>query len=159
MRLRSFSLLNARPRWPAQIVDTPWPTRAPSAHQISIVWQSSAFSRAIESKHDAPQIAHAPELALQTPNAEPEAVPSASDAERPMPDEDGTPLRIHYDSHNGYPFSAVGRVLIERNLIPREISMQRIREWMAAQSRGSTEAASHQPLVCVLPHNWVNERG
>ena len=47
--------------------------------------------------------------------------------------EDGTPLRIHYDSHNGYPFSAVGRVLIERNLIPREeISMQRIREWMAA---------------------------
>jgi hypothetical protein len=96
---------------------------------------------------------------LERPNAEPEAVPSASDAERPMPDEDGTPLRIHYDSHNGYPFSAVGRVLIERNLIPREISMQRIREWMAAQSRGSTEAASHQPLVCVLPHNWVNERG
>jgi membrane-bound lytic murein transglycosylase A len=47
--------------------------------------------------------------------------------------EDGTPLRIRYDSHNGYPFSAVGRVLIERNLISREeISMQRIREWMAA---------------------------
>jgi membrane-bound lytic murein transglycosylase A len=47
--------------------------------------------------------------------------------------EDGTPLRIRYDSHNGYPFSAVGRMLIERNLIPREeISMQRIREWMAA---------------------------
>ena len=63
--------------------------RAPSAHQISIVWQSSAFSRAIESKHDAPQIAHAPELALRTPNAEPEAVPSASDAERPMPDARG----------------------------------------------------------------------
>ena len=47
--------------------------------------------------------------------------------------EDGTPLRIRYNSHNGYPFSAVGRMLIERNLIPREeISMQRIREWMAA---------------------------
>jgi peptidoglycan lytic transglycosylase A len=47
--------------------------------------------------------------------------------------EDGTPLRVNYDSHNGYPFSAVGRMLIERNLIPREeISMQRIREWMAA---------------------------
>ncbi|MGZ5148257.1 MAG: MltA domain-containing protein, partial [Burkholderiales bacterium] len=30
-------------------------------------------------------------------------------------------------------FSAVGRMLIERNLIPREeVSMQRIREWMAA---------------------------
>ena len=47
--------------------------------------------------------------------------------------EDGTPLRINYDSHNGYPYSAVGRVLIERKLIPREeMSMQRIREWMAA---------------------------
>jgi len=47
--------------------------------------------------------------------------------------EDGTPLRINYDSHNGYSYSAVGRVLIERNLIPREeMSMQRIRDWMAA---------------------------
>jgi membrane-bound lytic murein transglycosylase A len=47
--------------------------------------------------------------------------------------EDGTPLRINYDSHNGYPYSSVGRVLIERNLIPREeMSMQRIRDWMAA---------------------------
>jgi peptidoglycan lytic transglycosylase A len=47
--------------------------------------------------------------------------------------EDGTPLRINYDSHNGYPYTSIGRVLIERNLIPsEEISMQRIREWMAA---------------------------
>ena len=47
--------------------------------------------------------------------------------------EDGTPLRVNYDSHNGYPYSAVGRVLIERKLMPREeMSMQRIREWMAA---------------------------
>jgi membrane-bound lytic murein transglycosylase A len=47
--------------------------------------------------------------------------------------EDGTPLRINYDSHNGYPYSWIGRVLIERKLIPREeMSMQRIRDWMAA---------------------------
>src|SRR5215831_2678873 len=47
--------------------------------------------------------------------------------------EDGTPLRINYDAHNGYPYTAVGRVLIERNLVPRdEMSMQRIRDWMAA---------------------------
>jgi membrane-bound lytic murein transglycosylase A len=47
--------------------------------------------------------------------------------------EDGTPLRITYDSHNGYSYTWIGRVLIERNLIPsEEISMQRIREWMAA---------------------------
>ena len=47
--------------------------------------------------------------------------------------EDGTPLRINYDSHNGYPFTSISRALIQRNLIPREeMSMQRIREWMAA---------------------------
>jgi membrane-bound lytic murein transglycosylase A len=47
--------------------------------------------------------------------------------------EDGTPLRISYDSHNGYPYSSIERVLIERNLISRkEMSPQRIRAWMAA---------------------------
>jgi membrane-bound lytic murein transglycosylase A len=47
--------------------------------------------------------------------------------------EDGTPLRINYDSHNGYPLTSISRALIQRNLIPRaEMSMQRIREWMAA---------------------------
>jgi membrane-bound lytic murein transglycosylase A len=47
--------------------------------------------------------------------------------------EDGMPLRINYDSHNGYPYTSIGRVLIERNLIPsEEISMQRIREWISA---------------------------
>ena len=46
--------------------------------------------------------------------------------------EDGTPLRINYDAHNGYSYTAVGRVLIDRNHIPREeMSMQRIREWMS----------------------------
>jgi peptidoglycan lytic transglycosylase A len=47
--------------------------------------------------------------------------------------EDGTLLRVSYDAYNGYPYTAVGRVLIERNLVPRdEMSMQRIREWMVA---------------------------
>jgi membrane-bound lytic murein transglycosylase A len=47
--------------------------------------------------------------------------------------EDGTPLRINYAAHNGFPYTAVGRALIERNLIRREeMSMQRIRDWMAA---------------------------
>jgi membrane-bound lytic murein transglycosylase A len=33
--------------------------------------------------------------------------------------EDGTLLRISYDAHNGYPFAPLGRVLIERRLVPR----------------------------------------
>src|SRR5262245_15328242 len=47
--------------------------------------------------------------------------------------EDGTPLRVNYDSHNGYSFTSIRRALIERNLIPRdEMSMQRVGEWVAA---------------------------
>jgi membrane-bound lytic murein transglycosylase A len=46
---------------------------------------------------------------------------------------DGTTLRINYDSYNGYPYTPVGRVLIDRGIIPREqMSMQKIREWMDA---------------------------
>ena len=47
--------------------------------------------------------------------------------------EDGTPLRVSYDSHNGYGYNSFERVLIERNLMARkEMSPQRIRAWMAA---------------------------
>jgi membrane-bound lytic murein transglycosylase A len=44
---------------------------------------------------------------------------------------DGTILRINYAAHNGYPYTAVGRPLIEMGAIPREeMSMDRIRKWM-----------------------------
>ena len=47
--------------------------------------------------------------------------------------EDGTPLRVAFDSHNGYAFSSIERVLIDRNIIARkDISTQAIRDWMAA---------------------------
>jgi membrane-bound lytic murein transglycosylase A len=47
--------------------------------------------------------------------------------------EDGTILRVNYDSHNGWPYTPVGRVLIDRKIIPKdEVSMQRIRDWMEA---------------------------
>ena len=47
--------------------------------------------------------------------------------------EDGTPLRVSVDSHNGYPYSSIERVLITRNLIPRNaMSRQSIHDWMAA---------------------------
>jgi membrane-bound lytic murein transglycosylase A len=47
--------------------------------------------------------------------------------------EDGTPLRISYDSHNGYSYSSIERALVERNLMSRqEMSRGRIRDWMIA---------------------------
>ena len=54
--------------------------------------------------------------------------------------EDGTMLRINYDGHNGYPYTAVGRILIDRNIIPREeMSMARIHEWMIANPEEAKE--------------------
>jgi membrane-bound lytic murein transglycosylase A len=54
--------------------------------------------------------------------------------------EDGSTLRINYDAHNGYPYTPVGRILIERNIIPKDqMSMQKIREWMDQNPDGANE--------------------
>lgn len=54
--------------------------------------------------------------------------------------DDGSMVRINYDAHNGYPYTPVGRVLIERNIIPKEqMSMQRIRQWMEDNPDGAKE--------------------
>jgi membrane-bound lytic murein transglycosylase A len=47
--------------------------------------------------------------------------------------DDGSVARVNYDSYNGWPYTSVGRVLIERGLMTKdEVSMQRIRAWMEA---------------------------
>jgi membrane-bound lytic murein transglycosylase A len=54
--------------------------------------------------------------------------------------EDGSTVRINYDAHNGYPYTAIGRVLIDRGIIPKEqMSMQKIREWMDQNPDGAKE--------------------
>jgi membrane-bound lytic murein transglycosylase A len=54
--------------------------------------------------------------------------------------EDGEVLRVNYDAHNGHPYTPVGRILIERGIIPREeMSMDRIRKWMAENPDGGKE--------------------
>ena len=57
--------------------------------------------------------------------------------------EDGSTVRINYDAHNGYPYTPVGRILIDRSIVPKEqMSMQKIREWMEAESRRRQGAAA-----------------
>jgi membrane-bound lytic murein transglycosylase A len=54
--------------------------------------------------------------------------------------EDGSTIRINYDAHNGYPYTAVGRILIDRGIIPKEqMSMQKIRDWMDQNPDGAKE--------------------
>jgi membrane-bound lytic murein transglycosylase A len=54
--------------------------------------------------------------------------------------EDGPTIRINYDAHNGYPYTPVGRVLIDRGIIPKEqMSMQKIRDWMAQNPDGAKD--------------------
>jgi membrane-bound lytic murein transglycosylase A len=74
--------------------------------------------------------------------------------------EDGTPLRLNYDSHNGYPFSSVSRVLAERKLIPREaMSPQRIRAWMAAHPDEAAKVrAANRSYVFFRITGLTNER-
>jgi membrane-bound lytic murein transglycosylase A len=74
--------------------------------------------------------------------------------------EDGTTLRINYDSHNGYSYTAVGRILIERNLVPRdEMSMERIRQWMAANPDRAAELRSTNRSFVFFRITGLSEEG
>jgi len=54
--------------------------------------------------------------------------------------EDGLMLRINYDSHNGFPYTPIGRILIDRKMVPRDqMSMDRIRQWIRDNPDGANE--------------------
>jgi membrane-bound lytic murein transglycosylase A len=63
--------------------------------------------------------------------------------------EDGTPLRVSYDAHNGYSFSSLSHALIEHHRIPRaELSPQRVREWMSEHpDEAARERAANRSYV------------
>jgi len=43
----------------------------------------------------------------------------------------GDTIRAAYDGQNGHPYTAIGRILVDRGEVPKaELSMQRIRAWM-----------------------------
>jgi peptidoglycan lytic transglycosylase A len=72
--------------------------------------------------------------------------------------EDGALLRINYDAHNGYSYVPVGRVLTERNLVPRkEISMQRIQEWMHDNPDGAREVRRQNRSVVFFRIVGLND--
>jgi membrane-bound lytic murein transglycosylase A len=74
--------------------------------------------------------------------------------------EDGTMMRLNYDAHNGYSYVPVGRVLIERKLVPREeMSMQRIREWMQANPEDANDVRRQNRLVVFFRIVGLTEDG
>src|SRR5260370_4906075 len=74
--------------------------------------------------------------------------------------EDGTMLRINYDAHNGYPFVPIGRVLIDRKIIPREeMSMLRIREWMQDHPDEAKDGRRQKRSVVVFRIVGLTEEG
>ena len=54
--------------------------------------------------------------------------------------QDGTILRVNYDSHNGWPYTPIGKVLIDRGIMSKdEVSMQHIREWMETNPQAAKD--------------------
>jgi membrane-bound lytic murein transglycosylase len=52
----------------------------------------------------------------------------------------GGMMRVNYDSQNGHKYTAVGRFLIDRDIISKEeMSMERIRQWMNANPEEAKE--------------------
>ncbi|HJU15562.1 MAG TPA: MltA domain-containing protein [Stellaceae bacterium] len=50
--------------------------------------------------------------------------------------DDGTAIRVGYAGQNGRPYVPIGRVLLERGVIPRaELTMQRLRDWLKAHPK------------------------
>jgi membrane-bound lytic murein transglycosylase A len=59
---------------------------------------------------------------------------------------DGSIVRVGYDGGNGKPYVAVGRLLVERNILPREqVTMQTIRRWMAEHPKEGGELRRENP--------------
>lgn len=59
--------------------------------------------------------------------------------------EDGESIRVGYAGQNGHPYTAIGRVMVEREIMPlEEVTMQSIRAWLAESSIPEAQAMRAQ---------------
>ena len=64
---------------------------------------------------------------------------------------DGIELRIGYDGQNGHAYTAIGRIMVEREIMPlAEISMQSIRQWLESASAQEAAELREQNLSYVF---------
>jgi peptidoglycan lytic transglycosylase A len=54
--------------------------------------------------------------------------------------QNGSMLRVNYDGYNGWPYTPIGRVLIDRGYMTKDqVSMQHIREWASAHAGSASD--------------------
>jgi membrane-bound lytic murein transglycosylase A len=74
--------------------------------------------------------------------------------------EDGTPLRVNYDSHNGYSRTSAGGNLVKRNRMAREqASMKRIRERTTAYANGPRKAGATSRAYVFFRITGLSDEG
>jgi membrane-bound lytic murein transglycosylase A len=75
--------------------------------------------------------------------------------------QDGSILRVNYDSHNGWPYTPVGRVLIDRRIMTKDqVSMQSIRQWMEANPQAADDVRrQNKSYVFFRVTDLPNEEG
>jgi membrane-bound lytic murein transglycosylase A len=74
--------------------------------------------------------------------------------------EDGTMLRVNYDAHNGHPYAAIGRILMEQYGVPPEqMSMERIRQWMLANPEQAAKVRQSNPSFVFFRITGLSDQG
>ncbi|HWF93546.1 MAG TPA: MltA domain-containing protein [Xanthobacteraceae bacterium] len=74
--------------------------------------------------------------------------------------EDGTMLRVNYDGHNGHPYAAVGRILMEQyGVPPDQMSMERIRQWMLANPEQAAKVRQANPSFVFFRVTGLSDQG
>jgi membrane-bound lytic murein transglycosylase A len=74
--------------------------------------------------------------------------------------EDGTMLRVNYDAHNGHPYAAIGRFLIEQYGIPADqMSMERIRQWLLANPDEGPKLRARNPSFVFFRVTGLSDDG
>jgi membrane-bound lytic murein transglycosylase A len=74
--------------------------------------------------------------------------------------EDGTILRVNYDAHNGRPYAAIGRILMEQYGVPPEqMSMERIRQWLLANPEQAAKLRQTNPSFVFFRVTGLSDQG
>ena len=74
--------------------------------------------------------------------------------------EDGTMLRVNYDGHNGRPYVAIGRILMEQYGVPPEgMSMERIRQWLNANPEQAAKVRQSNPSFVFFRITGLSDQG